>query len=50
MPYGCIGSIKTQPGKRDDVVAILLSSIDELPEAECIQYTVGISRSDDVTV
>lgn len=50
MPYGYIGSMKTQQGKRDDVVAILLSGLDGLRAAGCIQYTVGVSLEDDVTI
>lgn len=50
MSYGYIGSMKTQPGKREEVVAILLSGLDRLPEAGCIQYTVGVSPGDDVTI
>jgi quinol monooxygenase YgiN len=50
MSYGYIGSMKTQPGKREEVVAILLSGLDGLEKAGCIQYTVGVSLSDDVTI
>lgn len=50
MSYGYIGSMKTQQGKREEVVAILLSGLDGLQNAGCIQYTVGVSLSDDVTI
>lgn len=50
MPYGYIGSMKTQPGKRDEVAAILLGGLDALRAAGCIQYTVGVSLDDDVTI
>ena len=50
MPYGYIGSMKTQPGKRDEVAAILLSGLDGLRTAGCIQYTVGVSLDDEVTI
>lgn len=33
MAYGYIGSMKTIPGHRDDVVSILLSDVDSLKEA-----------------
>ena len=50
MTYGYIGSMKTQPGKRDEVVAILLTAVDGVREAGCIQYTVSVSPDDDVTI
>ena len=50
MSYGYLGSMKTQPGKREEVVAILLSGLDGLQKVGCIQYTVGVSLSDDVTI
>ncbi|HUC21954.1 MAG TPA: antibiotic biosynthesis monooxygenase [Streptosporangiaceae bacterium] len=50
MSYGYIGSMKTQPGRREEVVAILLSGLGGLQQAGCIQYTVGVSQSDDVTI
>lgn len=50
MLYGYIGSMKTQPGKREEVVAILLSGLGGLQRAGCIQYTVGVSLGDDVTI
>ncbi len=50
MPYGYIGSMKTQPGKREEVVTILLSGLDGLRRAGCVQYTVGVSPADDVTI
>jgi quinol monooxygenase YgiN len=50
VPYGYIGSMKTQPGKRDDVVAILLSGLDGLKGVGCSQYTVGVDSTDEVTI
>ncbi|WP_377513887.1 putative quinol monooxygenase [Micromonospora vulcania] len=50
MPYGYIGSMKTTPGHRDDVVAILLSGVDGLREAGCDLYVVSVSTTDDVTI
>ncbi|WP_285571825.1 MULTISPECIES: putative quinol monooxygenase [unclassified Streptomyces] len=46
MAYGYIGSMKTQPGKRDDVVAILLSGADSLRELGCRSYVVGLADDD----
>jgi quinol monooxygenase YgiN len=42
--------MKTQPGKRDEVVAILLSGLDGLRAVGCSQYTVGVDASDEVTI
>ncbi|MFJ6196888.1 putative quinol monooxygenase [Micromonospora sp. NPDC092111] len=50
MSYGYIGSMKTRPGHRDDVVAILLGGVDGLREAGCQLYVVGVSDTDDVTI
>jgi quinol monooxygenase YgiN len=50
MTYGCIASMRTQPGSRDEVVSILLSAADGLREAGCDLYVVGLSHDDDVTI
>ncbi|MEV6343092.1 putative quinol monooxygenase [Actinoplanes sp. NPDC051851] len=50
MAYGYIGSMKTKPGHRDDVVAILLSGADGLRAAGCHLYVVGVDEADDVTI
>jgi quinol monooxygenase YgiN len=50
MPYGYIASMKTQPGHRDDVVAILLGGVDGLREVGCRLYVVACSATDDVTI
>ena len=50
MPYGYLGSMRTRPGCRDDVVAILLSGVEGLREAGCELYVVGVSDQDDVTI
>ncbi|MEU7800341.1 antibiotic biosynthesis monooxygenase [Micromonospora arborensis] len=50
MSYGYIGSMKTKPGRRDDVVGILLSGVDGLREAGCDLYVVSVSDTDDVTI
>jgi quinol monooxygenase YgiN len=48
--YGYNGSMKTHPGKRDDVVAILLGGVDGLGQVGCLQYTVAIAPDDEVTI
>ncbi len=50
MKYGYIGSMKTQPGSRDDVVAILLGGADGLRAAGCELYAVSAATTDDVTI
>ena len=50
MSYGYFGTMKTQPGCRDDVVTILLSGADGLRAAGCHLYVVGVSTEDDVTI
>jgi quinol monooxygenase YgiN len=50
VTYGYIGSMKTLPGKRDEVVAALLSGLDALRAAGCQQYTIAVAPDDDVTI
>lgn len=50
MAYGYIGSMKTQPGKRDEVVAILLSGVESLRELGCRSYVVGLAADDPDTI
>jgi quinol monooxygenase YgiN len=38
--------MKTTPGRRDDVVAILLSGVDRLATAGCTSYVVTVSNTD----
>jgi quinol monooxygenase YgiN len=38
--YGYIGSMRTQPGKRDEVLALLLQGT-ETPPAGCLSYVVA---------
>lgn len=47
MSYGYIGSMKTQPGHRDDVVSILLDGVDDLRAEGCDSYIVSVSDVDD---
>ncbi|MFU0243559.1 putative quinol monooxygenase [Streptomyces scabiei] len=49
MTYGCIASMKTRPGFRDEVAALLLSAADGLRDAGCDLYLVGLS-DDETTI
>ncbi|WP_030186379.1 putative quinol monooxygenase [Streptomyces sp. NRRL S-813] len=42
--------MKTQPGRRDDVVAILLCAADGLRELGCRSYVVGLAADDPDTI
>jgi quinol monooxygenase YgiN len=42
--------MKTKPGHREDVVAILLSGVEGLRQVGCDLYLVGVSNTDDVTI
>ena len=46
MPYGYIGSMRTRAGRRDEVIAILLSGADGLRAAGCQVYAVGTDDAD----
>ncbi len=50
MAYGYQGSMKTQPGRRDDVVAILLDGVERLRDAGCQAYIVSVSDTDPDTI
>ncbi|MEU9446670.1 antibiotic biosynthesis monooxygenase [Streptomyces sp. NPDC048304] len=50
MTYGCIASMKTTPGSRDEVVAILLGAAGGVRAAGCDAYIVGLADDDDVTI
>ncbi|MFA3877736.1 putative quinol monooxygenase [Streptomyces sp. MMCC 100] len=50
MAYGYIGSMKTRPGRRDDVVAILLSGAESLRDFGCRSYVVGLAADDPDTI
>ncbi|GAA0496550.1 antibiotic biosynthesis monooxygenase [Paractinoplanes deccanensis] len=50
MPYGYIASMKTQPGRRDEVIAILTSGADGLKSAGCELYVVSAAVDDEVTI
>ena len=42
--YGLIGKMRAKPGKRDDLLAILLRSIDSIPG--CLNYIIARDPSD----
>jgi quinol monooxygenase YgiN len=46
MAYGYLGSMRTRPGHRDDVVAILLGGVDGLRAVGCQVYAVSVSETD----
>ncbi|AZM74549.1 antibiotic biosynthesis monooxygenase [Streptomyces sp. KPB2] len=50
MSYGCIASMKTRPGCREEVVSLLLSGADGLRSAGCDLYLVGRSDDDETTI
>jgi quinol monooxygenase YgiN len=50
MAYGYIGSMKAQPGRRSEVIAILTSGFDGLQAAGCLSYIVSESASDPDTI
>jgi quinol monooxygenase YgiN len=50
MTYGYVGSMKTRPGQRDDVVAILLGGADGLRDHGCHLYVVSVSDADEDTI
>lgn len=50
MAYGYQGSMKTKPGCRDDVVAILLGGVEGLRDVGCEAYIVSVSDTDADTI
>jgi quinol monooxygenase YgiN len=46
VAYGYLGSMRTKPGHRDDVVAVLLGGTDGLRVASCLLYVVSVSETD----
>ena len=46
MLYGYVGTMRTKPGHRDDVVAILLRDVEGLREAGCHAYVVSVVDED----
>jgi quinol monooxygenase YgiN len=50
MRYGYIGSMKVQPGHRDQIVDLLVGGADGLRAAGCHLYAVTVAADDDVTI
>ncbi len=50
MHYGLYSKIKTQAGKRDEVVSILLRDVDKLEAAGCKAYIVNLATNDANTI
>lgn len=47
MPHGYVGSMRTHPGRRDEVVSILVAGADGLRAAGCHAYIVSESLADE---
>jgi quinol monooxygenase YgiN len=50
MAYGYLATMRAQPGRRDDVVAILVGGADGLRAVGCRLYVVGVSDTDPDTI
>lgn len=50
MTFANIGSLGAQPGKRDELVAILTRRSPQLAEAGCLLYEVGVNEDEPDTV
>jgi quinol monooxygenase YgiN len=48
--FGYVNAIKTRPGHREEVVAILLGGVEGLRAVGCLQYTVAVDPGDEVTI
>jgi quinol monooxygenase YgiN len=46
VTYGYLGSMRTRPGRRDDVAAILVGGADGLRAVGCLLYVVNVSATD----
>jgi quinol monooxygenase YgiN len=46
MRYGRFGSLRTQPGKRDLVVGLLLRDVGDLQDIGCFLYVVNVSNDE----
>jgi quinol monooxygenase YgiN len=46
MPYSYSGTMRTQPGRRDDVVALLTRDVEELRPAGCRVYAVATNGAE----
>ena len=50
VTFANIGSLGTIPGRRDELVALLIRPSDELAAIGCMLYEVGVSNDDADTV
>lgn len=50
MAYGCIVSMRALPGRREEVVEILVGAVAGLRDVGCAQYTVAVDTQDEVTI
>lgn len=50
MTFANVGTLGTQPGRRDDVVAILARHNPQLVTGDCLLYEVGVSDEHPDTV
>lgn len=50
MTFANVGTLGVQPGKRDEVVAILTRGNPQLKEAGCLLYEVGVNEDEPDTV
>ncbi|GAA4966996.1 putative quinol monooxygenase [Actinoplanes utahensis] len=50
MRFGYFGSMKAEPGHRDEVVRILLAAAAGVRDAGCHLYVVGVADDDDQTI
>lgn len=48
--FGYIASMKTKPGRRDEVVSFLVNSVDQLRQHGCVSYVVAKSATDEDTI
>lgn len=48
MTYGYFGTMRVRPGKREEVLAILLRAADEMQAGGCHAYVVGEAEDPDV--
>jgi quinol monooxygenase YgiN len=46
MRYGYLGTMRTRPGRRDEVVALLLGNQEALRSAGCELYAVGTAQNE----
>jgi quinol monooxygenase YgiN len=48
MRYGYIATMRTQPGRRDEVVSLLVAGADDLRAAGCHAYIVSVTHEEDL--